>query len=333
VHSSRLALVVGVGELAQRYASTLAKARDPEHRIVGYIADSSASSGRCVPSEQVVGTYDDMGEFLRHSVVGEVIFALPLDRMTEAEPAFATAKLFGLKSYVLTDSVVPADWRQNPHSDGFPLVRLDYRAIHDKAVSSVLKRAMDVAISLAACIILGPLLLATALLIKLTSPGPVFYVANRIGLHGRPIDVYKFRTMEVGADEKQENLRKQSDSDSPAFKMKDDPRVTRFGRFMRATSIDELPQLFNVLFGNMSLVGPRPLDINEAERCENWHWKRHNVKPGITCIWQVRGRSNVIDYAERMKMDLSYVDNWSHRLDLQLLWQTIPAVLFRKGAY
>ena len=171
----------------------------------------------------------------------------------------------------------------------------------------------------------------TALAIKATSRGPVFFTQERDTISGRPFTIYKFRTMCVDAEAKKGELRSLSEQDGPAFKMTDDPRVTPVGRFLRKTSIDELPQLFNVLLGDMSLVGPRPLPCDESHRCEAWQRRRLDVTPGLTCIWQVQGRSNV-SFSEWARMDMQYIRSRSLMADLALLLKTIPAVIFRRGA-
>lgn len=193
------------------------------------------------------------------------------------------------------------------------------------------KRAMDVLAASAGLLISAPVLVAAAAAIRLSSPGPVFYSQQRTGLGGRPFTIHKLRTMVIDADARQATLRDQSEQDGPAFKLRNDPRVTTVGRLLRSTSIDELPQLWNVLKGEMSLVGPRPLPCREAEACRRWHRHRQDVTPGLTCIWQVRGRSRV-SFEEWMRMDLRYIRLQGFLNDLAILMQTIPAVLLRRGA-
>ena len=193
------------------------------------------------------------------------------------------------------------------------------------------KRAIDVIGSGAALVLAAPLMLAVAMAIKLTSRGPVLFAQSRHAIGGGRFTIYKFRTMVVDAEQSKAALRKFSEQDGPAFKMTHDPRVTRLGRFLRATSIDELPQLVNVLLGDMSLVGPRPLPCDESDRCETWQRRRLDVTPGLTCIWQVHGRSTV-SFAEWIRMDLRYVRSRSLVKDIQLIAQTVPAVAMRRGA-
>jgi lipopolysaccharide/colanic/teichoic acid biosynthesis glycosyltransferase len=193
------------------------------------------------------------------------------------------------------------------------------------------KRSLDIALAGITMTAISPVMLAIALGIKLTSPGPVIFKQRRRGLGGKAFTLYKFRTMVVDAEKRKAELRKFSEQDGPAFKMTHDPRVTRIGRFLRTSSLDELPQLWNVLKGDMSLVGPRPLPCDEMDACEQWQRRRLDITPGITCIWQVKGRSTVT-FTEWIRMDLSYLRARRLATDLLILLQTIPAVLFRRGA-
>jgi lipopolysaccharide/colanic/teichoic acid biosynthesis glycosyltransferase len=193
------------------------------------------------------------------------------------------------------------------------------------------KRAVDVAGAGVAIVLAAPVMLLAAATIKLTSRGPVVFRQKRDTIGGRHFTLYKFRTMSIDAEARKAGLMALNEQDGPAFKIANDPRVTRIGRFLRVTSIDELPQLFNVLKGDMTLVGPRALPSNESRRCEAWHRRRLDVTAGMTCIWQVRGRSSV-SFAEWMRMDLSYIRSRSLVNDVKLLAQTVPAVLLRRGA-
>ena len=195
-----------------------------------------------------------------------------------------------------------------------------------------LKRVIDVVGSGLGIILLSPLLLFIAVLIRLTSPGPVLYIQKRSGLNGRKFVLYKFRSMYKGAHERLAELAHKNEVSGPIFKIKNDPRITPVGKFLRKFSLDELPQLFNVFAGQMSLVGPRPPLPKEVNQYETWQRRRLSMRPGITCLWQISGR-NKIKFDEWMKLDLEYIDNWSLGLDFKILLKTIPAVLFAKGAY
>lgn len=192
------------------------------------------------------------------------------------------------------------------------------------------KRAMDIVLSALALIVLAPLLLLTAIVIKLEDGGPVLFVQERSGLYGAPFKVLKYRSMVIDAEKRLQDLKAMNEVDGPVFKIRRDPRITRIGSFIRKTSIDEFPQFFNVLMGEMSLVGPRPPIPAEVEKYERWQRRRLSMRPGLTCIWQVTGR-NSIDFDTWMKLDLQYIDNWSLLLDIKLLFKTVPAMLFGTG--
>lgn len=195
------------------------------------------------------------------------------------------------------------------------------------------KRALDIAGASAGLLLLSPLMVAAAVGIKLTSPGPVLFAQRRSGLGGRPFTIYKFRTMCVDAEARKQALQSQNEQDGPAFKIKRDPRVTTVGRYLRITCIDELPQLFNVLIGDMTLVGPRPLPVEEAQQCRHWEQRRLDVTPGLTCIWQAAGRRERISFADWMRMDLRYIKGRSLRKDVALLWRTFVAVISHRGSH
>jgi lipopolysaccharide/colanic/teichoic acid biosynthesis glycosyltransferase len=192
------------------------------------------------------------------------------------------------------------------------------------------KRLIDITVATVGLIATLPIVVAVAVGIRMTDPGPVFFKQRRAGLGGRPFTIYKFRTMVVDAEAQKSQLRHKSEQDGPAFKIKHDPRITRIGRILRESSLDELPQLFNVLKGDMSLVGPRPLPVDESEGCATWHRRRLDVTPGLTCIWQVHGRSSV-SFVEWIRMDRRYIRALSIWQDIKLMLLTIPSILMRRG--
>jgi exopolysaccharide biosynthesis polyprenyl glycosylphosphotransferase len=215
---------------------------------------------------------------------------------------------------------------------GIPTLRMDAPLID--GLDYRIKRIVDYIGTIGGVIVLAPFFGLIALAIYLDSPGPVFFRQERIGLHGRVFQVWKFRTMTVDAPELQANLEQQNQAaDRVLFKIKADPRVTRIGKFLRRTSLDELPQLFNVLCGEMSLVGPRPLPLRDVAQFEQWHHIRHKALPGITGLWQVSGRSDLDSFDDAARLDLYYIDNWSLNLDLEILMETIKIVVLGKGAY
>jgi exopolysaccharide biosynthesis polyprenyl glycosylphosphotransferase len=204
------------------------------------------------------------------------------------------------------------------------LVGLDYR----------IKRGCDFIAALLGLILLSPLFLGVAIAIRCSSPGPAFFRQERVGLQGKVFMMWKFRTMIMDAPQRQAELERNNESsDGVMFKLKHDPRIIPIGHFLRHTSLDEIPQLFNVLFGEMSLVGPRPLPIRDVEHFDAWHHIRHQVMPGITGLWQISGRSDIGDFNDVARLDLYYIDNWSLNLDLDILVETARLILFGKGAY
>ena len=210
-------------------------------------------------------------------------------------------------------------------------VRPYYDLLKRKTPSLIVKRGVDIVFSLAACAVVSPVLLVTALLVKLDSSGPVFFKQKRVGRNGRVFEIYKFRTMVNDAEKQRAFLEMQNEMDGPAFKMKNDPRITKVGGILRKTGLDEIPQFFNVLNGDMSLVGPRPPLPSEVSKYERWQLRRLSMRPGITCIWQIAPNRNNINFNEWMKLDLQYIDSWSLKLDMILLIKTVQTVIRGSG--
>jgi exopolysaccharide biosynthesis polyprenyl glycosylphosphotransferase len=276
---------------------------------------------------------EQLNSVIANKTVDEVLVALPIDRYGPLVQAIVRqceeqgiivrvrtemSTLNIARSYVDNLHGVPVVTIQSGPQDGWQLIA---------------KRLIDVMASTLLLITLAPLLIAVVLLIKWDSPGPVFFGQERVGFNKRRFRMLKFRTMIEGSDQQQCALEHLNEAQGPVFKIKNDPRVTRVGAFLRRFSIDELPQLVNVLKGEMSLVGPRPLPVRDVERIDvQWHKRRFSIKPGITCLWQVNGRSN-IGFNDWVRMDLDYIDQWSLALDLLILVKTIPAVFKGPGAY
>ncbi|MEO8493996.1 MAG: sugar transferase, partial [Planctomycetota bacterium] len=231
--------------------------------------------------------------------------------------------------YVYPESAIPAS-----HGDSHDRAPAAIQPADDLLVEPLplWKRAMDVVGASFGLLAAAPVMLAAAIAIRLDSPGRVVFTQVRAGLGGRPFKIYKFRTMTVGADDLKHALRANSEQDGPAFKIKNDPRITRVGRYLRRTCIDELPQFWNVLKGDMSLVGPRPLPCDESAECKNWQRTRLTVTPGLTCIWQVSGGMR-IPFVEWMRMDIRYIRSRRLLHDLKLMWATLIAVLFHRASH
>jgi exopolysaccharide biosynthesis polyprenyl glycosylphosphotransferase len=270
---------------------------------------------------------------IAHEPVDEVFIALSMEKYSHlVKPIVQLCEEQGIIVRLQSElfKLRVARW-QLDELNGLPIFTI--RSGPPEGWQLMAKRLIDVWGSIALLLLLTPLLFVVALLIKLDSPGPVLFKQERVGLNKRRFRLIKFRTMADGAEKGQATLETLNEADGPVFKIKKDPRVTNIGRFLRRYSLDELPQLFNVLKGEMSLVGPRPLPVRDIERIDlQWHKRRLSMKPGLTCFWQVSGRSD-ISFDHWVRMDLQYIDNWSLALDLKILLKTIPAVLRGSGAY
>ena len=211
---------------------------------------------------------------------------------------------------------------------------ITYHTVSLNTYEQLVKRLMDIAAGLVGCIVFSPIMLVTAIAIKLDSPGPILFKQTRVGQNGRLFKIYKFRSMYIDAEERKKELMAQNEIEGGVmFKMKDDPRITKVGKVIRKLSIDELPQFFNILFGSMSLVGTRPPTVDEVEKYERNHWRRISIKPGLTGMWQVSGRSNISNFDEIVELDVEYIDNWSLGLDIRLILKTVLVVLKHDDAY
>jgi len=265
--------------------------------------------------------------------VDEVFVSLPLAKYNHLiETIVATCEEQGIIVRVQTPafSLKVARWRSD-ELDGVPFVTIQSGPSNEWHL--ITKRLIDIFGSSVLLLGMAPILVIVALLIKLDSPGPVLFTQTRVGLNRRRFRLFKFRTMAESAEAMQHELERLNEAGGPVFKIRNDPRVTRIGRFLRRLSIDELPQLFNVLKGEMSLVGPRPLPLRDVERINiQWHKRRFSMKPGVTCLWQVNGRSDV-SFDDWVVMDLEYIDKWSLSLDIRILLRTVPTVLRGSGAY
>ncbi len=289
---------------------------------------------------QVVGVIEPTAELLQklpamlhRYPVNCVVFNVTQTSFSEVEKAILACEIEGVEAWLVADFVRTSIARAAIDDfHGKPI--LVFRTTPDISWQLVGKRLIDIVGSALGLLILGPfVMLPAAIAIKLTSPGPILFRQKRSGLHGRIFTMYKFRSMINNADMLKAELDAYNEKTGPVFKIKDDPRVTPFGRFIRKTSIDELPQLWNILLGDMSLVGPRPLPYYEVEKFENMaHRRRLSMKPGLTCLWQITGRDN-IQFEDWMRLDLKYIDNWSLWLDLRILAQTVPVVIGGFGAH
>ncbi len=329
----RQILFVGTHQRAVAFARRLESRAESGYRIVGFVDEPWSGLEEFGHSGYpLVCDFEHLAEYLRRAVVDEVIVGLPLSSFYDR--ASAIAALCELHGIVVRFLPLIFDLKlAKPHAEEFEedsLITLSTGPMEEWP--AVCKRILDFTVALFLLLALSPLLAVVAVLIKLTSIGPAFFTQERLGLNKRRFRIYKFRTMGVGAEKQQAKLERLNELSGPVFKIKHDPRVTPLGRILRKASIDELPQLFNVLKGEMSLVGPRPLPVRDYEGFDqDWHRRRFSVRPGITCLWQISGR-NSIGFDKWMELDMRYIDEWSLWLDFRILAGTIPAVLRGSGA-
>lgn len=282
----------------------------------------------------VLGYIDDIENIIRNHEVDQVYFMQKQDdKISDIQKYIDICLEMGVTVRVIIDSYVMRRSNSYVSSVGtYPMIT--YHTITLNNYERMIKRIVDVVVSFVAIVISSPIMLFTMLAIRLDSKGPVIFKQVRVGQNGRNFNIYKFRSMYADAEERKKDLMDQNEiSSGMMFKMKNDPRVTRVGKFIRKTSIDELPQLFNVLKGDMSLVGTRPPTVDEVAKYKKSQWRRISIKPGITGMWQVSGRSNITDFDKVVEMDLKYIDNWSLGLDLKILLKTVGVLVSRKDAY
>jgi exopolysaccharide biosynthesis polyprenyl glycosylphosphotransferase len=277
-------------------------------------------------------TVAQLVKLLHEASANSVILNAKHTYFGQVEKAIQTCELEGVEAWLVADFFQTQISRTSfDELYGRPV--LVFRTAPEASWQGVIKQVIDLAGAVVLTLFLSPFFLFAAIAIRLTSPGPILFRQQRCGLNGKPFTMLKFRSMVSDAEQRKHELAALNEMGGPVFKVTNDPRVTAIGRFLRKYSIDEYPQLINVLRGEMSLVGPRPLPVDEVERFDDpSHRRRLSVKPGLTCLWQVSGRNNVKDFTEWVRLDLEYIDNWSLWLDLKILWRTIPVVLVGTGA-
>ncbi len=323
-------LVVGSGRLGKLIMQHLAANPALGYSIVGFLHDMSEEPGD-FGRFKMLGALEHLGMVIRSMQIDQVIIALPSNLHQQSIRTVRLCERLGTSFKLVPDLYELSLSRIDMEAiEGIPLIGIKQDSINK--VQLLVTRIVDIGLSVLGLLIGLPLWVCIALIIKLTSPGVAIYRQTRIGLNGRPFKVFKFRTMYQNAEQRLKHLMEFNEAQGPLFKMKDDPRVTAIGKLLRRTSFDEIPQLLNVIRGEMSLVGPRPPLPHEVAQYEEWHKARLSIKPGMTGLWQVRGRSD-ISFDEGILMDLYYIENWSLRLYFQILFRTIPAVLFSRGAY
>jgi exopolysaccharide biosynthesis polyprenyl glycosylphosphotransferase len=322
-------LIVGAGEMGRTVVRTMTARSDLGYQIVGFIDDD--------PSKAELGRLKNMGglERVEHILstepVDEVLITLPWMYQRKIVALVRACQSFGVRARVVPDLFQLSLSRLDVDDlGGIPIIGI--KEVRISRIGRLFKRALDVTFAALGILISSPLMALAALAIKIDSPGSVFFRQTRVGEHGKLFTVYKFRSMRESAEEELGQLLAFNEASGPLFKMKDDPRRTRVGTFLRITSLDELPQFFNILRGDMSLVGPRPGLPSEVEQYQPWHRQRLEVQPGLSGLWQVSGRSD-LTFDEMCLLDIYYIENWSLALDFVIMFRTIPRVLFGSGAY
>lgn len=324
-------LLVGAGEVGRMIMRTVVARPDFGYMLVGFLDDNPAKGTTDIGPFKALGAVENVNEVLDTGQVDTVVICLPWQSHLAVKRILRMAEQAGVQAKVVPDLFqLTMDQVHVEDLNGIPL--FSPRAISIRGWNLFVKRASDLTLGGLMGLVTLPLTLLICLAIKLDTPGPVLFSQGRIGRNGRPFKCYKFRSMVDGAAHMQEDLSALNEATGPLFKVRNDPRRTRVGRWLRRYSLDELPQLINVLRGEMSLVGPRPNLPDEVSQYAEWHGKRLTVSPGITGLWQVSGRSD-LTFDEMVLLDIYYVENWSLTMDLSILLRSLPAVLRGRGAY
>jgi exopolysaccharide biosynthesis polyprenyl glycosylphosphotransferase len=324
-------IIVGAGEVGRTVMRTMVARPELGYRILGFVDDNPRKGQTDIGRFKALGGLDNVSKIVGEQKVDEVIITLPWMYHRKIMAVVRECERWHVSARIVPD-LFQMSLSQVDVNDlgGVPLIGV--RKVGLGGEARLVKRGVDVIGALVGLTVGFPLLALIALAIRLNSPGPVIFTQTRVGAGGKLFKIYKFRSMVEGAETEQEYLRELNEADGPLFKIQDDPRLTRVGRLLRRTSLDELPQLWNVLRGEMSLVGPRPPIPPEVERYEEWHKRRLETRPGMTGLWQVSGRS-LLSFDEMVLLDIYYIENWSLWLDFKILLRTIPRVLLGSGAF
>lgn len=330
-YNYRNIIIVGSGRRSRELANVVKEHRDWGLRLLGIVVDNPNGTIPKVGKHPVLGKVEDLLRILENEVVDEIIFAVSRKRLEELEDLFLICEERGVRTHVAVNffpHMIAKVHLDDLH--GIPL--LTFTTTPSNEFLLAIKRAFDILVSGILLITLSSIMFIIAIAIKATSRGSILFKQTRVGLNGRRFTLYKFRSMVQDAERKKQELLHFNEMSGPVFKIKDDPRLTPIGKFLRKISLDELPQLINVFKGNMSIVGPRPPLPEEVTKYEPWQRRRLSMKPGITCLWQINGRNEINDFDQWMKLDLEYIDNWSLQLDFKIFLKTIPVVLLGRGA-
>lgn len=329
LQSSQQILIIGTGENAKRAADAILDTPESKSALCGFMDFHRKTLWRYrdIP---MTGHPDELSDIIANSHIDLIICALEKEDASLAHSVFEVTCKMGTPICLMPNLPTSANVKVKPaYINSLPMML--YRSIPDNQFKLFTKSIVDKVGAAVGIILFSPIMLITVLSIKIEDGGPIFFKQIRSGVNGKQFHLFKFRTMCVNAEAKKEQLEKLNEMSGPVFKITNDPRVTKVGHLLRKTSMDELPQFFNVLLGEMSLVGPRPPLPKEVAQYDQWQHRRLSVKPGVTCTWQVNGRNN-IDFEDWMKLDLDYIDNWSLWNDTKIIAKTIPAILKGSGA-
>ena len=324
-------VLVGYSRAAEEYIDRIQQ--NPQWGyVVRGILDDNITAGTMYKGVKVIGRIANLNVILPENRLDEIAITLGLSEYYRLEEIVALCEKSGVHTKFIPDynKIIPT----KPYTEdilGLPVINIRHVPLTN-TFNSMVKRSIDIFGALVAIILFSPIMLISAILVKTTSKGPLIFRQERVGLHNKPFYMYKFRSMYIDAEERKKELMAQNEVKGLMFKMDNDPRITKVGRFIRKTSIDELPQFFNVLKGDMSLVGTRPPTVDEFEQYNIYYRRRLSITPGLTGMWQVSGRSDIKDFDDVVKLDLKYIDEWSLRQDVKILIQTVGVVLFGKGS-
>jgi len=324
-------LIVGCGPRAREMAGLIEEGRGMGLRLIGFVDPDFGDPPAANLGGYAVFPLGSLAGILHEQAVDEVIFALNMQELAQLEPVIQHCADVGVKTRMQLE-FLPAAFSRIYLEKFRHMPLLSLSSAPDSELRLFFKRVFDVVVSGISLLVLSPLLAAIAAMIRITSPGQVLFQQTRCGLGGRRFTLYKFRSMINNAEQQRAELHQLNELDGPVFKISDDPRITPVGRWLRRFSLDELPQLWNILLGDMSFVGPRPAIPDEVDKYENWQKRRLRMRPGLTCTWVLEGRNHV-EFNRWMELDLKYIDNWSLWLDAQIFLRTIPIVLSGRGAY
>lgn len=330
--SLRQLLIVTSSNAAESVIQQLQQSRDISYQIAAVALIDQNQIGSMYQGIPVTANYETLITYCKTAPLDEVLFLLDLEHHSLLEGKIKEISSMGIVVHVSIDSFFHdiTSHKMISHFGSYYVITYANRFLSMRQMLT--KRALDILGGIVGTVLLIPLTIILAPFIYFESPGPIFFTQKRVGKNGRIFKMYKYRSMYMDAEARKEELMAQNEMKGLMFKLKDDPRITKVGKFIRRTSIDELPQFFNILKGDMSLVGTRPPTVDEFEQYQSYHKKRLSTTPGLTGMWQVSGRNEITNFEDVVKLDIEYIDNWSLGLDIKILWKTVLVVLKRKGA-